>query len=70
MTKIPEYNLPIYLQNYTVSILSGNEKSGTVDYTTVGIIPSNVSGKKVWNFKKSLHLSLKFKKLKKRVSKR
>lgn len=53
MTEIPENNLPIYLQNYTVSILSGNEKSGTVDYTTVGIIPSNVSGKKVWNFKVS-----------------
>lgn len=53
MNEIPENNLPIYLQNYTVTILSGDETSGSVDYSTVGIIPSNVQKKRVWNIRLS-----------------
>ena len=53
MIKIPQNNLPIYLQNYTVTILSGDETSGSVDYSTVGIIPSNVQKKRVWNIRLS-----------------
>lgn len=48
--KIPNNNLPIYLQEYTVDILddSENKKAGSVQYTTVGAISSNEKGKRVW----------------------
>ena len=50
---IPENNLPIYLQNYTVSVECTENKCGSVRYSTVGVIPSDVSKKRVWNFKAS-----------------
>lgn len=47
--KIPDNNLPIYLQKYTVDILDRKEKEyGSVLYTTVGAIPSNVKEQRVW----------------------
>ena len=51
--KIPDNNLPIYLQKYKVNILDGKDndtKAGSVTYTTVGTIPSNVKNTRVWNF--------------------
>ena len=81
---IPENNLPIYLQNYTVNVLCyekayDNEincesgiygccsdevtpkenifgtncipECGSSKYSTVGILPSNVKQKRIWNFK-------------------
>lgn len=50
---IPENNLPIYLQNYTASVQCGADNCGSVRYNTVGLIPSDVSEKRVWNFKVS-----------------
>jgi len=51
--KIPDNNLPIYLQKYKVNILDGKDndtKAGSVTYTTVGAIPSNVKNERVWAF--------------------
>jgi hypothetical protein len=44
-------NLPIYPQNYTCSFR--NPESGRVDWTTVGILPSNKKFYRVWNFRLS-----------------
>lgn len=60
--EIPTKNLPIYLQNYTVSIVSGDKNVqcpgaflsnslGKVDYSTIGILPSNKKGERLWNVK-------------------
>ena len=49
--KIPDNNLPIYLQKYTVEIFSSKEnetKYGSIVYSTVGAIPSNQEEKRVW----------------------
>lgn len=47
--KIPDKNLPIYLQKYTVDIFDDKQtKSGSILYTTVGAIPSNVNEQRVW----------------------
>ena len=46
---IPNNNLPIYLQRYTVDIFGNKEKKyGDVLYSTVGAIPSNVKEERVW----------------------
>lgn len=68
---IPQNNLPIYLQNYTVSILrnissldctvtqgsnvaQGSKvpeyEIGTIEYSTLGVIPSNKKDARVWDF--------------------
>lgn len=50
---IPKNNLPVYLQKYNVTIFDGKDtttKAGSVTYTTVGALPSNVKNKRVWNF--------------------
>ena len=50
---IPYNNLPVYFQEYTVHILDGKDdqsKAGSVKYTTVGAIPSNVKNERVWTF--------------------
>lgn len=44
-------NLPIYPQNYTCSFR--DPESGRVDWTTVGILPSNKKFYRVWNFRLS-----------------
>ena len=60
--EIPTKNLPIYLQNYTVSIVSGDKNIpcpspllsttlGKVDYSIIGILPSNRKGDRLWNIK-------------------
>ena len=86
MSKIPSQNLPIYLQNYSVAILSEIPKDncfpvqqnpcidtqfgccsdgitpkidpegsncppefGSITYSTVGVIPSNIPKARVWN---------------------
>lgn len=46
--KIPDNNLPFYIQNYNVNIVHGEEVAGKVLYTTVGSIPSNNPLKPVW----------------------
>ena len=48
--QIPPENSPIYLQRYKVHIYpeKGETKVGSVIYTTVGAIPSNVSSERVW----------------------
>lgn len=50
--KIPEKNLPIYLQKYTIKIVDHDkiedENYGSLLYTTLGAIPSNVEGSRVW----------------------
>ena len=58
MSLIPPNNLPIYLQKYTISILCSSSENidtsktcGTVKYSTVGLFPSNIKEKRVWNFK-------------------
>ena len=51
--KIPNNNLPVYFQKYKVDILDGIDnvtKAGSVTYTTVGAIPSNVKEERVWSF--------------------
>ena len=57
---IPENNLPIYLQNYTISVLANltsldcavniapEKEVGTIQYSTLGVIPSNVKNARVW----------------------
>ena len=50
---IPENNLPIYLQNYTASVQCKANICGSVRYSTVGVIPSDLKEKRVWNFKVS-----------------
>lgn len=50
---IPDNNLPVYLQKYKVHISDGKDnesKAGSVKYTTVGAIPSNVKNERIWNF--------------------
>lgn len=60
--EIPTKNLPIYLQNYTVSVVSGDKNIecpsaplsnslGKVDYSIIGILPSNRKGERLWNVK-------------------
>ena len=48
--KIPDNNLPVYLQKYKVDIFDSEDKTkaGSVLYTTVGAIPSNEKEKRVW----------------------
>lgn len=48
--KIPDNNLPVFLQKYKVSIFDekSDTKTGSVLYTTVGAIPSNEKEKRVW----------------------
>ena len=65
---IPGNNLPIFLQEYTISVfgnLTGLDCSvsqgsdvapkevGTIQYSTVGVIPSNVKEARVWDLKAS-----------------
>ena len=50
---IPDNNLPVYLQQYQVHILDAKDnesKAGSVKYTTVGAIPSNIKNERVWAF--------------------
>ena len=63
---IPSNNLPIFLQEYTISVF-GNltglacsvsqesnvapKKVGTIQYSTLGVIPSNVEKARVWELK-------------------
>ena len=49
--EIPNNNLPIYLQQYSVRIVDGetNEPKGNIQYSTVGAIPSNQIQRRVWN---------------------
>ena len=50
---IPDNNLPVYLQQYQVHILDTKDnesKAGSVKYTTVGAIPSNIKNERVWAF--------------------
>lgn len=60
--EIPTKNLPIYLQNYTVSIVSGekniqcpsalqSDSVGNVNYSIIGVLPSNRKGERLWNVK-------------------
>lgn len=48
--KIPDKNLPFYLQKYSIKIVdkTENEKYGTVLYTTVGAIPSEEREGRMW----------------------
>ena len=47
---IPDNNLPVLLQRYDIVILNKKEESvGKVLYTTVGAVPSNKKGKRVWS---------------------
>ena len=49
---IPDNNLPVLLQRYDIVILNNKEESvGNVLYTTVGAVPSNKKGKRVWSLK-------------------
>jgi len=60
---IPQNNLPIYLQEYTVSVLgnltsldcsvSPEKEVGTIQYSTLGVIPSNKKDARVWDLKAS-----------------
>ena len=66
---ISQNNLPIYLQEYTISVLdnlssidcNGAEDSnvgsknevGTIQYSTLGVIPSNKKNAPVWDLKAS-----------------
>ena len=52
MTTIQDKNLPIYLQKYTLQVVcDGNlsQECGSIEYSTVGVLPSNVKKKRVWN---------------------
>jgi hypothetical protein len=49
--KIPEKNLPFYVQKYTIKIVDHEKlenEYGSSLYTTVGAIPSNELGSRVW----------------------
>jgi len=60
---IPQNNLPIYLQEYTISVLGNldsvdctvapKDEVGTIQYSTLGVIPSNVKDARVWDLKAS-----------------
>ena len=60
---IPQNNLPIYLQEYTVSVLGNltsldctvapEDEVGTIQYSTLGVIPSNKKDARVWDLKAS-----------------
>ena len=60
---IPQNNLPIYLQNYTIFVLgnltsldcsvSPKDEVGTIEYSTLGVIPSNKKDARVWDLKAS-----------------
>ena len=50
---IPDNNLPVYFQKYKVEILDSKDnktKTGSITYTTVGAIPSNLKNERVWAF--------------------
>lgn len=50
---IPDNNLPVYFQKYKVEILDGKDnktKTGSITYTTVGALPSNLKNERVWAF--------------------
>ena len=50
---IPDNNLPVYFQKYKVEILDSKDnktKTGSITYTTVGAIPSNLKNERVWVF--------------------
>ncbi len=52
-TTIPDNNLPLYFQQYKVYIVDAKDNksdAGSVQYTTVGAIPSNIKNKRVWAF--------------------
>ena len=52
MTTITDNNLPIYLQNYTLKVLcneTSSQECGSIQYSTVGVLPSNVKNKRIWN---------------------
>lgn len=60
---IPENNLPVFLQKYNVTILNEKEESvGEMLYSTVGAIPSNEKGKRVWQLNLTGHLKPNIKK--------
>ena len=60
---IPENNLPVFLQKYNVTILNDKEESvGEMLYSTVGAIPSNKKGKRVWQLNLTGHLKPNIKK--------
>ena len=58
--RIPDNNLSVYLQKYKVEIKEGKDifpfrneslkEAGVINYDTVGAIPSNLTGKRVWEF--------------------
>ena len=58
--RIPDNNLSVYLQKYKVEIKEGKDifpfrneslkEAGVINYGTVGAIPSNLTGKRVWEF--------------------
>ena len=60
---ISQNNLPIYLQEYTISVLGNltslncsvtpEDEVGTIQYSTLGIIPSNKKDFRVWHLKAS-----------------
>lgn len=55
---IPDENIPIYLQKFTVSIEDDlNNIVGNEIYNTVGAIPSNVPFKRVWSLNLTGELS-------------
>ena len=48
---IPDNNLPVYFQKYKVEILDSKDnktKTGSITYTTVGAIPSNLKNERVF----------------------
>ena len=57
---IPEKNLPIYLEQYAVTVLNNEidkidfeseiKLYGSVLFSTVGILPTNIRNNRVWNF--------------------
>ena len=52
MTTIRDNNLPIYLQKYSLRVLcheNSSEECGSIQYSTVGVLPSNLKEKRVWN---------------------
>lgn len=53
MTTIQDNNLPIYLQKYTLQVLcdeNSSQECGSIQYSTVGVLPSNVKKKTCMEF--------------------